>query len=164
MWGRSPWLNGTPLSDCQSSGCHRVALLSSCGRYYARGRRGGSTFCRFTVCRAALTRQLTDSTKKVLWNWWILMVNLRAAKCWFRRFISKPPVKTAVRVEEGGEDDSDSQQLNFLPCFEVSRSGINSAPLQGSSKVSEGVRLEIVFSAFFFFFFLLLPSFCHSSP
>lgn len=36
MWGRSPWLNGTPLSDCQSSGCHRVASLSSCSKYYAR--------------------------------------------------------------------------------------------------------------------------------
>lgn len=87
------------------------------------------------------------------------MVNLRSAKCLFRRFISKPPVKTAVK----GGNDSDSQQLNFLPLFEVSRSGINSAPLQGSSKVSEGVRLEIVFLAFFPPL-LLSPSSCHSSP
>ena len=35
MWGRSPWLNGTPLSDCQSSNCHRVAFPSSRGKYYA---------------------------------------------------------------------------------------------------------------------------------
>lgn len=34
--GRSPRLNGAPLSDCQSSGRHRDTAPSSCGRHYAR--------------------------------------------------------------------------------------------------------------------------------
>lgn len=64
---RSPWLNGTPLSDCQSSDCHRVACHLAAN--IMQGRWGKWTF--HSLC-AALLEQLPDlSRRKVIWNVWI---------------------------------------------------------------------------------------------
>lgn len=65
MWGRSPWLNGTPLSDCQSSGCHRVASLSSGSKYYART----PGWINLPLRVAAPLQQLPDLSE-LLWNVW----------------------------------------------------------------------------------------------
>lgn len=126
MCGRSQWLNGTPLSDCQSSACHSVVC-----HHAANSTRGRS--CKLTFhgsCAVVWT-----SSRKLLWNIWILKVGTGFKVEWIC-------FQTTCKDSSYRQNDSHGQQLNHLPLGEASRSDINSAPLQGSSEGSERCKIR----------------------
>lgn len=138
MCGRSLWLNGTPLSDCQSSPLP-PRRLSSCDKYFAAEKLSVHS------CRGVLQWMLSKS------------MNFNGGK-WDtnRLFPSWLAFKPPVRGQQLGPTESRrAKQLNFPPLSQKSRSNVHSGPplwrgVGGSSGVSEGVRWEIALRAILF--------------